>query len=200
MTANVNEDDLMGELGEEIMEYIYLNTENNEMFNDELKDALQRKKPRFNRMGYPIKTWPSNQDSESASPPTGNYFAGDGKRQVLYDSIYDKYVPSSGEPTTGGKHAKLVYALYKIQYEFFNNGFMNAFEDFSDGLTKEELKCDRFQWGYDKMLGFLYSVSPTAGSLITHFNIQKKELDEKFAAEDSTEGESDEEESEDKQE
>ena len=82
--------------------------------------------------------------------------------------LIKKHVPASGAPSTGGKGAELAYALMKVQHEYFNNGFINAIDDFYDVYCAHDLQTENFKWGCANMLGFLMQVSPTAEKIIDY--------------------------------
>ena len=109
----------------------------------------------------------------------GPYWLSKGLYQKEFDEIYDRYVPSTGPPTTGGSKAQLVHVLNKILYEWSNNGWCNARDDFK-GLTMASFETDEDD-SYDEDLKFpslssyaeylkrLLPVSLTAGQIIGHF-------------------------------
>ncbi len=102
--------------------------------------------------------------------PSGcSYWDGEGTHQKAFDNIIKSHMPDSGAPSTGGKEAKLAYALLKVQHEYFNNGFMNAIDGFYDVYCAHDLRTEKFEWGYANMLGFLMHVSPTAEKIIDYF-------------------------------
>lgn len=98
----------------------------------------------------------------SASLGTGCYWGGDGKHQALYDTLIEKHMPVRGAPTTGGTPAMLVYALHKLQHEWWNNGFLNVELD-PNHVPRARTE---FSWDYVEMLEFLYSVAPAAGDIV----------------------------------
>jgi hypothetical protein len=70
----------------------------------------------------------------------------------------------------------------------------NDIDDFSiDSMTNSRsyLVRDDFSWGYPEMLGFLYSVSKTAGKIIDHYNqlAEEEEVEENSEEEEEAESE-----------
>jgi hypothetical protein len=87
-------------------------------------------------------------------------------------------MPPRGEPTSGGLDAKLVYSILKLQHEYFNNGFVNAMDEFKNAY-KEDLATEEFKWGFANMLGFLYyHGSSSAGDIIDYYRERNDEDDE----------------------
>jgi len=151
-------------------------------------DAAARKCARSTTVGFPIKPEGVESKIDSLDPEGCSYWAGNGRRQALYDSIFSKYVPSCGEPdqvldgiramTEGGVVASLVYGIHAIQHEYFNNGFCNLFcnTDFEGIESKDDVLRDEFSWEYSDMLGFLCKrCSPSAGLLIEKLIVIGKE-------------------------
>ena len=111
---------------------------------------------RYTRMGWAI------QSDEKDG--TGSYWKGNGKHQALYDKYYDTYVPDCGAPKASApKSAFYVYALAKIEDQWYQNGFCNALEGFEGEVV---YKTTKFTETYPSMLAFLHSVSPMAGRII----------------------------------
>lgn len=129
------------------------------------EDGRARKKARHSRLGVCIKP----EKTGAGGDPTGNYWAGEGALQALYDKIYEEHVPANGAPTTGGEAAQLVYALSKVLHEWFNSGFMNGVEDFKGVKKASDVKRTTLEWGFQNMLGYLSSVSESADDLICHY-------------------------------
>jgi len=112
--------------------------------------------------------------------PSGNvivngiYYANSGKYQHTYDTILGAHMPASGNPTTGGKNAILVYCLFRIQREFCHNLFMNMDWELLNNSTVESLKSETYdgRWNYTTMLGFLASKSDSACELLERFILE----------------------------
>lgn len=119
---------------------------------------------------------------KSKTGESGPYWFDKGLYQKEFDEIYERYVPSTGPPTTGGSEAQLVHVLNKILYEWSNNGWCNARDDFK-GLTMasfgdEDLElCRPSLAPYAEYLKRLLPVSLTAGRIIGHF-VQEASLKE----------------------
>jgi len=121
---------------------------------EEQQQAFAR--ARCTRLGYPIES--------DGKDGTGSYWEGNGRHQALYDKYWDTYVPDRGAPQASApKSAFYVYALAKIEHEWYNNGFGNALEGFEG---KGVHKTAEFGWAWPTMLAFLHSVSPMAGRIM----------------------------------
>lgn len=55
------------------------------------------------------------------------YWSHEGKHNDLFDAIWEKYVPASGE--SSNEIGEVIRAFGRINYECGNNGCMNMFED-----------------------------------------------------------------------
>ena len=98
----------------------------------------------------------------------GCYWIGHGKHQSLFNHIVETQVPSHGKPK-GGLAADLVYAIMKLQHEYFNNGFWNAMDEFDAYIGIEDVASSEFSWGYPQMLGFLFHHGgKTARDIVNH--------------------------------
>ena len=170
----------MCRMAEEVMDHV---AEHSPLAED---DEVARKRARRTRMGFPLK-----EEGEEREV-TGCYWSGDGKRQGLYDAMLDKHMPMRGAPTTGGKCARLIYALHKVQHEWFNNGFCNV--HIEPHHTPEAR--DDVSWDYVEMLEFLHSVSPTAADVMRehsdnagHSDSDEADLDKEDSDEEEDEAE-----------
>ena len=83
--------------------------------------------------------------------------------QSLFDFIWKNYVPQYGEPENNTQSVMLVYALGKIEHEYYNNGFGNL--DLYDNSCPMYSRHE-FSWDYWEMLQFLYSVSPSVREVL----------------------------------
>ena len=179
-------DQVFCDMAEEAMDHV---ADNN--VTCEADDSLARKKPRYTRLGFQIK------DDDAPSHVTGNYWAGSGKYQSLYDRILDEHMPESGEPTTGGTDALICYAISKVLHEYYNNGFGNAIGDFK-GITVESAKTDTFSFDWPEMVGFLVPYSTAARQVIEHYanvaNQHEDDDDDDDEEDEEEEGEEDDEE------
>jgi hypothetical protein len=104
----------------------------------------------------------------------GNYYENTGLYQSEYDAIFKEHVPERGAPCTGNKHAMLVYAVFKLQREYYRNFFGNIdFDVLQTTPHLEDLKCEQFDWPYHKMLGFLwYNHSESAGEILKSLSFE----------------------------
>ncbi len=157
-------DDLVGLMGEEIMQLITNEETEADVATRTLHDSCQKKDPNGNVI------------------VNGIYYANSGRYQHTYDTILGAHMPDRGNPTTGGKNAMMVYCLFRIQREFCHNFFMNIDWDLLTNSTVESLKRDTYDglWNYTTMLGFLASKSEFACEILKRFILEAAEavLDE----------------------
>ena len=69
---------------------------------------------------------------------TKSYWYGTGLKQELYNAIWEKFVPKSGESTE--VKGELVRIIGRIQHEYFNNGNINACE--CEEIVEDVEVCD----------------------------------------------------------
>jgi uncharacterized protein (DUF697 family) len=132
----------------------------------------------------------------STLPAGVSYWGGEGTHQKAFNKIIKTHMPGAGAPTTGGKNAMFAYALLKVQHEYFNNGFLNAIDEFDSVQCADDFKTLDFKWGFANMLGFLMQVSPAAGRIIDYYCEQKKGEEDEGEEDESEEDEGEEDESE----
>ena len=90
-------------------------------------------------------------------------WGGSSPHQWVFDSMWETYVPAQGEPQNKTPPVMYVYALGKIEHEYYNNGFGNL--DLYDNSCPMYARRE-FSWDYWQMLQFLYSVSPSVREVL----------------------------------
>ena len=121
----------------------------------------------------------------------GCYWIGHGKHQSLFNHIVETQVPSHGKPK-GGLAADLVYAIMKLQHEYFNNGFWNAMDEFDAYIGIEDVASSEFSWGYPQMLGFLFHHGgKTARDIVDHCREKMSDDDDEESDESDYDARSD---------
>lgn len=79
------------------------------------EDSRCRKKARRTyTLGMPLKS-----ASLEAVKVTGNYYAGQGEHQALYDLCYKK------DASVESRFSQHIWLVHMISHEWYNNGFMN---------------------------------------------------------------------------
>lgn len=105
---------------------------------------------------------------QHASLPTpGNYWDGKGQRQGLFDRVWEEHLPSAGVPTQGGDAAKLVYALAHVLHEVYAHKLGNVTLS-AHPTDYEAAGLVAGHNNFNKLLGYLSTVSPAAKRIITH--------------------------------
>ena len=140
-----------------------------------LDDATARRLPRTTRAGVGLKPDLRRRPDLPAPEPTGNYWAGNGARQALFDHVVAEFVPASGLAPPPGRALRpkdeplvhIVLAVLRLQHEAFNNHWSNARADCA-GHTARTLATDRFPpcFHFGKMLAFLANHSAAAAELL----------------------------------
>jgi hypothetical protein len=139
----------MQEVSDEVMKYV------TEHYPHELPTIAERNRLRhFQRNGFDQK---SNRD-------TCGVWGGSSYYQWIFNSIWEKSVPDYGEPEDETKSVMLVYALAKVEHEYYNNGFCNVD---MDRYYCPIVATHEFSWDWWQMFQFLYSVSPSMRKVMT---------------------------------
>jgi len=89
----------------------------------------------------------------------GNYYSDTGEHQLLYDELWERFVPARGPPTAGGEAAQIMYMLSHIQREWGNNGYCNVSTSMSREWAKkrwpEAKPVSEVYYYQEKMLAYL---------------------------------------------
>lgn len=135
----------MHELSDQVMKFV---TEN---FPHPLTDVERKGRLECGKISFADKT-------------SKGVWGGCSRYQWAFDSIVKKYIPDVGPPPSHmkTKSIMLVYALLKVEHEYYNNGFGNLDIDREYGCPVVASEDDEFKYDYWKILQFLHSVSPSA--------------------------------------
>ena len=94
----------------------------------------------------------------------GNYIAGRGKFQHLYDKLCS-HIPETGIPTSSDGDAEIVYAVRMLQEEYFAHSMANAISACT-GLDENCVTSTTITSEWPTILGFLKQYSTSASRLV----------------------------------